>query len=360
MQTAPLGPLTVSRLGLGTMLMGDRTPRAEAHRMLDRFRDAGGTLLDTADVYGDGESERTLAPWLARHSDGVVVATKLRMRVSEPRGEGLAPERVRAACDASLRRLGVDVIDLYQVHAPDRETPLEASLEALDGLVRAGKVRALGASNFPAWLLAWAVALQDREGWAPFVSLQPQYSLVERSAELELLPFCRAAGIGVLPWGPLGAGFLAGRYRRGEAPAPGSRIGEAGDVLEEARHRRAVERNFQVVDAAEAIARERGITVAQVALAWLLGVEGVTAPIVGPRTMEQLEGVLGADAVELTSDERAALEAPAPPPAVYPQRMLGEQLGLDRVSGPLRAQPSAASTRSRSASSFQAPTEARR
>jgi aryl-alcohol dehydrogenase-like predicted oxidoreductase len=336
METTQLGPLTVSRLCLGAMLMGGKTPPDESERMLDRFREAGGTFIDTADVYGDGTSERTLAPWLARHRDEVVLASKVRFEVSDPPGEGLAPDRIRAACDASLQRLGVDVIDLYQVHAPDPDVPLEETLEALDGLVRAGKVRALGASNYPAWLLAWAVALQDRHGWSPFVSLQPQYSLVERSAELDLLPFCRAAGLGVIPWGPLGAGFLSGRYRRGEAPPEGSRMAGAADDLEEAPHRRAVERNFQVVDAAEAIARERGVTVPQVALAWLLGVEGVTAPIVGSRTLEQLEGVLGADAIELTPEERARLEAPAPPPEVYPHRMLQQQSGMPVVTGPLR------------------------
>jgi aryl-alcohol dehydrogenase-like predicted oxidoreductase len=336
METAQLGPLTVSRLALGTMLMGDKTPVAESHRMLDRFVEAGGTLVDTADVYGDGESERVLAPWLARRRDEVVVATKVRYGTSDPPGEGLSGDRVRAACDASLRRLGIDVIDLYQVHAPDPSVPLEETLEALDSLVRVGKVRAVGASNYPAWLLAWAVALQDREGWSPFVSLQPQYSLVERSIEVELLPFCRAAGLGVLPWGPLGAGFLSGRYRRGEEPPQGSRMGEAGDDWEEARHRRAIERNFQVVDAAAEIAAERGATVTQVALAWLLGVEGVTAPILGPRTLEQLDA-LGCLELTLSPEERARLEAPAPPPVMYPQRMLSEQSGLDRLSGPLRA-----------------------
>ena len=225
METARLGPLTVSRLALGTMLMGAATPEDEAYRILDRFLEAGGTFVDTADVYGDGTSERVLAPWLARHREEVVLATKVRFKTSDPAGEGLAPDRIAAACEASLRRLGVDVIDLYQVHAPDPAVPLEETLEALDALVRAGKVRALGASNYPAWLLAWAVALQDRHGWSPFVSLQPQYSLVERSIEVELLPFCRAAGLGVLPWGPLGAGFLSGRYRRGEAPPEGSRDG---------------------------------------------------------------------------------------------------------------------------------------
>ena len=232
------------------------------------------------------------------------------------------------ACDASLRRLGTDVIDLYQVHAPDPDVPLEATLEALDGLVRAGKVRALGASNFPAWLLAWSVALQDREGWSPFISLQPQYSLVERSVEIELLPFCRAAGLGVIPWGPLGAGFLSGKYQRGERPPEGSRIADASETLEEAYDRRAIERNFRVVDAAAEIAAARGATIPQVALAWLIGTDGVTAPIVGPRTFEQLEDVLGADGLELTPEERARLEAPAPPPPVYPQRMLREQSGI--------------------------------
>jgi aryl-alcohol dehydrogenase-like predicted oxidoreductase len=337
MQTTSLGPFTVSRLCLGTMLMGAKTPVDESHRMLDRFLEAGGNFVDTADTYSDGGSEETLAPWLALHRDDVVLATKCRFPVSDPGGEGLAPERIAKACDASLRRLGVDEIDLYQIHAPDPTVPLEASLEALDALVRAGKVRALGVSNFPGWLLAWAVALQDREGWAPFISLQPQYSLVERSIEVEILPFCRAAGLGVIPWGPLGAGFLTGKYARGERPPEGSRMAEAGETIEEAPARRAIERNFRVVDAAGAVGEVRGATIAQVALAWLLGTDGVTAPIVGPRTFAQLEDVLGADGLELSADERARLEAPAPPPPMYPQRMLHEQSGIGDVAQLVRA-----------------------
>jgi aryl-alcohol dehydrogenase-like predicted oxidoreductase len=343
MQTTKLGPLTVSRICLGAMLMGGKTPADESHRMLDRFLEAGGTFIDTADVYGDGESERTLAPWLANHRDEVVIATKVRMKVSDPPGEGLAPDRIRAACDASLKRMGIDVIDLYQVHAPDPEVPLEDSLEALDGLVQEGKVRALGASNFPAWLLAWAVALQDREGWSPFVSLQPQYSLVERSVEIELLPFCRAAGLKLLPWGPLGAGFLTGKYQRGAAMPEGSRMAGASPDLEEAPERRAIERNFRVVDAAAAIAEAKGATIPQVALAWLLGIPEVAAPIIGPRTYEQLEDLLGAVDVQLTPEERARLEEPAQPPEVYPQRMLSEQVGID-VAVPLRRRPAPAAS----------------
>ena len=331
MDTAPLGPFTVSRLCLGTMLMGSSTPVDESHRMLDRFLDAGGNFLDTADTYDDGGSEETLAPWLARRRDDVVLATKLRFPVSDPGGQGLEPARVRAACDASLRRLGVDEIDLYQVHAPDPDVPLEATLEALDGLVQAGKVRALGVSNYPAWLLAWAVALQDRHGWAPFVSLQPQYSLVERSIEIEILPFCRAAGLAVIPWGPLGAGFLTGRYSRDEEPPPGSRMGDAGDDLEEAPARRAIERNFRAVDEARALATAKGATVSQVSLAWLLGVDGVTSPIVGPRTFEQLEDLLGAVDVTLTDEEHERLGAHTAPPLGYPRRMLVEQNGIRDV-----------------------------
>jgi aryl-alcohol dehydrogenase-like predicted oxidoreductase len=344
MQTTTLGPFTVGRIALGTMLMGDKTPIDESHRMLDRFLEAGGNLVDTADVYSDGGSERTLAPWLREHRDEVVLATKCRFAVSDPGGEGLAPDRIAAACDASLRRLSVDTIDLYQVHAPDPDTPLEETLEALDALVRAGKVRALGASNFPAWLLAWAIATQDREGWAPFVSLQPQYSLVERSIETEILPFCRAAGLATLPWGPLGAGFLSGQYRRGERPPAGSRIAGADETLEEAYDRRATERNFAVVDAATEIAGAHGATVAQVAIAWLLGTPGVTAPIVGPRTLGHLDDLLGADGLTLTDAERGRLQAPAGPPPAYPQRMLREQCAIGEV--PSVRRPAALTARS--------------
>lgn len=331
LSTTQLGPLTVSRLAFGCMLLGDRTPADEAPRLLDRFFEAGGTLLDTADVYGDGTSERVLAPWLAEHRDEVVVATKLRFAMTDaPGGAGLSPDRVRAACDASLQRMGIEVIDLYQVHAPDLDVPLEEQLEALDGLVRAGKVRALGASNFPGWLLAWAVGLQERHGWTPFVSLQPQYSLVERSIELDALQFCRAAGLGVLPWGPLGAGFLTGRFRRNDAPEPGSRIGEAvGTDLEEAWERRATDATWAAVAACEDVAGELGATIPQVAIAWLLHQPGITAPIIGPRTVEQLNDLLGAADLRLSNDQLGRLSAAAPAQRTYPQRMLIEQVNLD-------------------------------
>jgi len=338
-----LGPFRVSRLCLGTMLMGDKTPAAEAHRMLDVFVDAGHNLIDTADVYGDGAAESVLRPWLGRRRDDVIVTTKVRFPVTDPGGEGLSPDRIRAACDASLRRLGVDTIDLYQVHAPDPEVPLEETLEALDGLVAAGKVRALGVSNFPAWMLAWAVRTQDCEGWAPFVALQAQYSLVERSAEIELLPFTRSAGIGVMPWGPLGGGFLTGRLQRGDAPAAGSRLHDAPDEVEEALHRRATERNFHAADVARSVAHECGATVPQIAVAWLLHQRGVTSPVIGPRTAEQLADLLPAASLRLDVEQVERLGSHTAPPPMYPQRMLAEQNGIDverrlaRGRRPLRA-----------------------
>jgi aryl-alcohol dehydrogenase-like predicted oxidoreductase len=336
MELTDLGPLRVSRLCLGAMLMGDRTPRDEAYRILDAHVAAGHNFIDTADTYGDGTSEETLAPWLARRRDEVVLATKVRFAVSDPGGDGLAPDRIARACDASLRRLGTDVIDLYQLHAPDTRVALEDTLAALDALVRAGKVRALGASNFPAWLLAWAVAVQDREGFAPFVSLQPQYSLVERSIEIETLPFCLAAGLGVLPWGPLGAGFLSGRYERGADPAAGTRIGDASDDLEEALHRRGTEANFRAVDEARSLAAELGATVPQVAIAWLLAQPAVTAPIIGPRTLAQLEDLLPAADLRLTAEQVERLGRWTVPAPGYPQRMLAEQSGIDVATIRLR------------------------
>jgi aryl-alcohol dehydrogenase-like predicted oxidoreductase len=324
-----LNALTDSRLCLGTMLMGGKTPPAEAHAMLDRFLEAGHNFIDTADVYGDGAAELTLKPWLAHRRDDVVITTKVRFPVTDPGGEGLAPERIRAACDASLRRLGIDTIDLYEIHGPDPTVPIEDVLETLDELVRAGKVRALGVSNFPAWLLAWTLRTQDSEGWASFIALQAQYSLVERSAELELLPLCRSTGLSLTPWGPLGGGFLTGRHPRGGEPAPGSRLADAPDGAEEALHRRATERNFRLVEEARAIAAELDATVPQIAIAWLLHQPGVSAPIIGPRTMSQLQDLLPAATLALSDEHLRRLGAHTPPPVVYPHRMLADQDGTD-------------------------------
>ena len=325
MDGVEVGPVKVSRLCLGTMLMGTSTPVRESHAMLDAFIEAGHNFIDTADVYGDGLAEEILRPWLSRHRDEVAVTTKVRFQASDPGGEGLAPDRIRKACDASLRRMGIDVIDLYEVNAPDPDVPLEVTLEALDGLVRAGKVRALGASNYPAWLLAWAVRTQDCHGWAPFAVLQAQYSLVERSVEMELLPFCRSAGIPLTPWGPLGGGFLTGCHGRGIVPPAGSRVAEAAADVEEAQQRRATEHNFRAIDELRAVANECGASVPQVAIAWLMNQPGVAAPIIGPRTLEQLRDLLAAATVTLSADQLRRLGAHTAPPDIYPHRFLAEQ-----------------------------------
>ena len=329
MDRVDLGPLRVSRLCLGTMLMGGRTPPDEAQRMLDAYVAAGHNFLDTADVYGDGTSEQTLAPWLARRRDEVVVATKVRFAVSDPGGAGLAPERICAACDASLRRLGIDVIDLYQLHAPDPDVALEDTLEALDGLVRAGKVRALGASNFPAWLLAWAVARPGPRG--PLALRLAAAAVLARRAldrdrDPALLPRRRARGPSV---GPARCRLPHRPLRARAAPPAGTRIGDAEDDLEEALHRRGTEANFRAVDEARAVADELGASVAQVAIAWLLAQPGVTAPILGPRTLEQLEDLL--PAARAGADRRAdrRLGRLTAPPRGYPERMNIEQNAID-------------------------------
>ena len=333
MDTTKLGPLNVSRLCLGTMLMGGKTPPEEAHRMLDRFVAAGGNFIDTADTYIDGESERTLAPWLADHRDEVVVATKVRFAVSDPGGEGLAPDRIRAACDASLKRLGIDVIDLYQVHAPDPSVPLEDTLEALDGLVDAP---ARCARSAPPTTRPGCSRGRSRCRTATAGRRSCRCSRSTRSSSARSRSrSCRSAappGSACSRGGRSAPGFLTGKYSRDTEPPEGSRMADATDDIEEARHRRAIERNFRVVDEAEAIAAERGATVSQVALAWLLGEPGVVAPIVGPRTFEQLEDLLGAADLRLTDEERERLAAPAPPPVMYPQRMLREQTGLDELA----------------------------
>ena len=338
MQTTTLGPFTVSRLCLGTMLMGDKTPREESHRMLDRFLDAGGNFVDTADTYSDGGSEETLAPWLARRRDEVVLATKCRFpsptRAAKGSRRSGSRRRATRACGGS----GSTRSTSTRSTRPIPDVPLEETLAALDALVRAGKVRALGVSNFPAWLLAWSVALQDREGWAPFVSLQPQYSLVERSIEVEILPFCRAAGLGVIPWGPLGAGFLTGRYKRGERPPEGSRIADADETLEEAYERRATERHFRVVDAAgeiaEAARRHDPAGRARMA-ARDRGRDGADRRPAHVRAARGPARRRRARARRATSARDSRRRRG--PPAGYPQRFLREQNGIGEVRRLVRA-----------------------
>ena len=318
--------LVVSDLCLGTMIFGETgprsTPEADAARMIHRFLDAGGTFIDTADVYAGGRSEEIVGQAIAGRRDDVVLATKVRFPTGEGRNDqGLSRHHIVRGVQASLKRLGTDVIDVLYVHCWDPFTPLAETLRALDDLVSQGDVRYLGVSNFKAWQLMKALSLSDGGGWARFVAGQYQYSLVQRDIEYEFDDLCAAEGVGLTPWGPLGGGFLSGKYTRGERPTEG-RIATATEEQAEAWDRRASDRNWRVVDAVGEVAESRGASYAQVALAWLRAKPLVSSVILGARTMEQLDDNLGAADLDLTPDEVGALDAASELPDLYPYVMI--------------------------------------
>jgi aryl-alcohol dehydrogenase-like predicted oxidoreductase len=300
----------VSELCLGAMTFGREIEEAPAIDILDRFIEAGGNFVDTADVYGGGASEEIVGRWLQGRRDSIVLATKVRMQLSaDPNDAGASRRHLRMGVERSLRRLQTDWIDLYQLHCWDAFTPLEETLSTLDDLVREGKVRYLGASNYAAWHLMKALGLQRLHNWEPFVSLQPQYSLATRDIERELLPLCRSEGLAVLPWSPLGGGLLTGKYKRGEAPPEGTRATDATPSSFLMRQRLEDERQVAMIEAVGKVAAEVGHSPAQVALNWVRRQPGVTAPILGARTLDQLNDNLGCLEWSLDDDHAAALEA---------------------------------------------------
>jgi aryl-alcohol dehydrogenase-like predicted oxidoreductase len=315
--------LRVSELTMGTMTFGGKggfasvgsTGVDEARRQVDQCLDAGVNLIDTANVYSDGLSEEILGEVLEGRRDEVLVATKARMPMGDgPNDAGLSRHHLVAQCEASLRRLRTDHIDLYQVHEWDGQTPLSETLQALDDLVRAGKVRYVGCSNYAGWQLMKALGVAEREGLGRFCSQQVHYTLQAREAEYELLPIAIDQGLGVLVWSPLAGGLLSGKYRRG-APGPeGSRLLSGWDEPPV----RDQDKLYDIVDVLVAVAAARGASPAQVALAWLLDRPAVTSVIVGARTSEQLTDNLGAASLSLTADELARLEQVSRPPLLYP------------------------------------------
>ena len=319
----------VSELCLGTMTFGDETDEAGSHAQLDRFVEAGGNLVDTADVYSAGVSEEIVGRWLSSRSSevagSVVLATKGRFPTgSRPNDSGLSARHLTRALDASLGRLGVDAVDLYQVHAWDPWTPLAETLRTLDGFVRAGKIRYYGMSNFTGWQLTKAVHTARALGLAEPVTLQPQYSLIVREIEWEIVPAVLDADMGMLPWSPLGGGWLTGKYQRDERPSGATRLGEDPGRGMEAWERRGTDRTWDIVEAVQGIAEERGVSMAQVALSWVTNRPGVTSTILGARTMEQLEDNLGSVELTLEDEELAALDAASDLPATdYPYGPLG-------------------------------------
>ncbi len=315
--------LRISVLTMGTMTFGGTGPFAnvgstgvdEARRQVDMCLEAGVNLIDTADVYSGGLSEEIVGEVLRGRRDDVLVATKVRMPMGPgPNDAGLSRQHVIAGCEASLRRLGTSHIDLYQVHEWDGHTPLAETLAALDHLVQSGKVRYVGASNYTAWQLMKALGIADRTGLPRFVSHQIYYALQGREAEYELIPLAVDQGLGVLVWSPLAGGLLSGKYRRTARPESGSR--QLTDWNEPPVYDQ--ERLYDIVEVLVSIAGQRGVSAAQVALAYLLGKPAVTSLVIGARTTAQLAGNLAAASLTLSPEERDQLDKASAPPLLYP------------------------------------------
>jgi 1-deoxyxylulose-5-phosphate synthase len=309
--------LSVSRICLGCMSYGDKRWREwvitgdEAREHFAAALEAGVNFFDTADVYSNGASEEITGRWLGEMAarDEIVLATKVHGPMGPgPNRRGLSRKHILEACDASLRRLKTDFIDLYQIHRWDFRTPIEETLEALDSLIRAGKVRYLGASSMAGWQFSKALHLAGERGWHRFVSMQNHYNLVYREEEREMIPLCIDQGIGVIPWSPLARGFLAGNRHSG---GTGDTVRARTDDI--ARDMYFRESDFAVADAACAIARERGVTPAQIACAWILQGPGVTAPIIGATRLNHIKELLASVDIKLTKAEVAALEQPYQP-----------------------------------------------
>jgi aryl-alcohol dehydrogenase-like predicted oxidoreductase len=331
---------SVSALALGTMTFGAETDEAGAHEQFDMFVEAGGTLVDTADVYSAGASEEIIGRWLssrpAEVRDRVVLATKGRFPMGdEPNALGNSRRHLRRALDASLTRLGVEHVDLYQLHAWDPHTPLEESLRFLDDAVRAGKIAYPGLSNFTGWQVQKAVDLAEGAHLAVPVTLSPSYSLLVREIEYEIVPACEHNGLGVLPWGPLGGGWLSGKYTREHRPEGATRLGEdPGRGIEAYDRVGGRARTWDVLEVVQDIAEGRGASMSQVALAWLGSRPAVTSVILGARTTRQLRDNLGAADLVLEVAERERLDAVSDPGAAdYPYGEPGAQARTRDLSG---------------------------
>ncbi len=315
--------LRISSLTLGTMTFGGSGPFRSvgttdldgAKHQIDMALDAGVNLIDTADMYSAGAAEEILGQALSGRRDQVLLATKARFAMgSGPNDAGLSRHHLIEACEASLKRLQTDHIDLYQVHEWDGQTPLEETLSALDHLLQSGKVRYVGCSNYAGWQVTKALGVAGQHGLPKFVSQQVYLSLQERSAEYEIVPSAIDQGLGVLIWSPLAGGLLSGKYRRGQPPPPGAR--HASEWTEPPVYDE--DKLYDTIEVLVEIAEGRGVSAAQVALAWLLARPGITSVIVGARTDEQLADNLAAATLELTPEEHGRLEAVSRPPLIYP------------------------------------------
>ncbi len=322
----------VSALCLGTMTFGDETDQAGAHAQLDAFVAAGGTLVDTADVYTAGAAETIVGGWLAERPadvrDRVVLATKGRFPMGPDANDlGTSRRHLRRALDASLTRLGVEHVDLYQLHSWDPRTPLEETWRFLDDAVSAGKIGYAGLSNFTGWQIQKAADLAEHRGWTRPVTLQPAYSLLVRDIEHEIVPACQHNGLGLLPWSPLAGGWLSGKYTQDQRPTGASRLGEDPERGIEAYDRVGGQaRTWDVLEAVQSVAESLGASMAQVALAWLRDRPAVSSVILGARTVEQLEQNLAAADLVLPVALTEQLDrVSAPEPADYPYGGPGQE-----------------------------------
>ena len=333
----------VSEHALGTMTFGAEADESASHGIVDAYFEAGGNFIDTADVYGGasgaGASEEIVGRWLKvrpTDSNRAVIATKGRFPMGEgPNDLGTSRSHLRVALDASLSRLGVEHVDLYQMHAWDAITPLEETLRFLDDAVAAGKIGYYGFSNYLGWQLTKAVHVARAHGWSPPVTLQPQYSLLVRDIEHEIVPAALDAGVGLLPWSPLAGGWLSGKYERDTPPTGATRLGEDPKRGMEAWDaRNAQDRTWRVIDAVRDLAQERGVSAAQIALAWLGRQPAVTSVILGARTLVQLHDNLAAVDLELTAAELQHLtDVSAPEMGDYPYGAAGIEQRYRTIEG---------------------------
>ncbi|HHX64201.1 MAG TPA: aldo/keto reductase [Chloroflexi bacterium] len=315
--------LKVARACLGTMTFGREADEETSFKIMDRYIDLGGNFLDTADAYSTGGAEEIVGRWLKQRDarDKVVLATKVYGVMGPgPNDGGLSRLHIHRAVDASLKRLQTDVIDLYQIHRWDPDTPVEETLEALNDLVRWGKVRYIGCSNLTGWQLCKYLHLADEHLWSRFISIQPIYNALNRSIENEILPLCEEEGLGVITYNPLAGGMLTGKYKRDEAMPTGARLEAFGSYYE----RYYTDQAMDIVEAFVQAAKDRGITAARLALAWVLGERRVTCPIVGARNLEQLDDTLGGLDISLTPEERGSI------PAIPSGRWVGNDPVYDR------------------------------
>jgi aryl-alcohol dehydrogenase-like predicted oxidoreductase len=327
--------LRVSAISLGAMTFGESStfmkgitsPDEEARRVFDAAVDAGINLVDTANVYSEGRSEELTGEWIRGKRDRVLLATKCRFPIGfgakpiGPHDQGLSRKHIMEACEASLQRLNTDVIDLYQMHMQDTSVPIEETLRALDDLVTQGKVRYVGCSNYTGYRLVESLWSADVRRTHRYEAVQLQWSLAVRDAEREVVPACKAFGLGTLVWSPLASGFLSGKYQRGQAPPEGSRLGAWQDTFKRFDN----DRSWKIIDALGSVAKRREATHAAVALAWLLARPEVSTIIIGARTVAQLEDNLRALSVKLTPEDVKELDDASKPEWGYPYGFIGQR-----------------------------------